>query len=73
MEIKLELENSDIDCFFEPDFRVQSNTSDETQVSWRLSNDKSQGNVAFLFPELSTESTLCAIGPGWDDVRLLCR
>jgi hypothetical protein len=68
MEIKLELENSDIDCFFEPDFRVQSNTSDETQVSWRLSNDKSQGNVAFLFPELSTEVTIYPITPGRNDV-----
>ena len=68
MEIKLELENSDIDCFFEPDFRVQSNTSDETQVSWRLSNDKSQGNVAFLFPELSDEGTIYTITPGRDDV-----
>jgi len=68
MEIKLELENSDIDCFFEPDFRVQQNTSDETQISWRLSNDRSQVNVAFLFPELSTESTIYTIAPGRNDV-----
>ena len=68
MEIKLELENSDIDCVFEPDFRVQSNTSDETKISWRLPNSRSQIDVAFLFPELSDESTLCAIGPDGDDV-----
>ena len=68
MEIKLELENSDIDCVFEPEFRVQSNTSDETKISWRLSDDKSQRNVAVLFPEFSTESTIYPITPGRDDV-----
>ena len=68
MEIKFELENSDIDCVFEPDFRVQSNTSDETKISWRLSNDKSQRNVAVLFPEFSTESTIYPITPDGSDV-----
>ena len=68
MEIKFELEDSDIECVFAPDFRVQSNTSSETQVSWRLSNDKSQIDVAFLFPELSDESTIYPIGPDGDDV-----
>ena len=58
MEIKFELEDSDLDCVFEPEFRVQSNTSDETKISWRLSNDKSQRNVAVLFPEFSTEVSL---------------
>ena len=68
MEIKLELEDSDLDCVFTPDFRVQSNTSDETQISWRLPNGKSQIDVAVLFPELSDESTRYPIGPDGDDV-----
>ena len=68
MEIKFELEDSDIECVFAPDFRVQSNTSSETQVSWRLSNDKSQRNVAVLFPELSDEGTVYPITPDGSDV-----
>ena len=68
MEIKLELEDSDLDCVFTPDFRVQSNTSDETKISWRLSNDKSQRNVAVLFPELSDEGTIYPITPDGSDV-----
>ena len=68
MEIKFELENSDIDCVFTPDFRMQSNTTDETKISWRLSNDKSQRNVAVLFPELSDEGTVYPITPDGSDV-----
>ena len=68
MEIKFELENSDIDCVFTPDFRVQANTTDETKISWRLSNDKSQRNVAVLFPELSDEGTVNPITPDGSDV-----
>ena len=67
MEIKFELEDSDIECVFTPDFRMPY-TSGENQVSWRLSNDRSQVNVAVLFPEFSTESTIYPITPGWDDV-----
>jgi hypothetical protein len=67
MEIKFELEDSDIECVFTPDFRMP-NTSGENQVSWRLSNDRSQVNVAVLFPELSTESTIYTIASGWNDV-----
>jgi hypothetical protein len=67
MEIKFELEDSDLDCVFEPDFRMP-NSSDETQVSWRLSNDKSPGNVAVLFPEFSDESTIYTIAPDGDDL-----
>ena len=68
MEIIFELEDSDLDCVFTPDFRVQQNTSDDTQISWRLSNGKSQGNVAILFPEFSDESTLYTITPDEPDV-----
>ena len=68
MEIKFELEASDLDCVFTPDFRVQSNTSDETQVSWRLPNGGSQISLAFLFPELSDEGPIYTIGSGRNDV-----
>ena len=68
MEIIFELEDSDLEYSFEPDFRVQSNFSDETKVSWRLSNDKSPGNVAVLFPEFSTKGPIYTITPNGDDV-----
>lgn len=68
MEIKFELEDSSLDCVFEPDFRVQANTSDETQISWRLPDNKSQGNVAVLFPEFSDEGTIYTITPDGEDV-----
>ena len=68
MEIIFELEDSDLDCVFTPDFRVQANTSDEAQVSWRLPNSKSQGNVAILFPEFSDQSTIYTIAPDGEDV-----
>ena len=68
MEIKLELENSDIDCVFTPDFRVQANTSDETKISWRLPDNTSQGNVAVLFSEFSTEGPIYTFTPDVDDV-----
>ena len=45
MEIKFELENSDIECVFTPDFRVSANYTDQTKVSWRLPNRKSSLNV----------------------------
>ena len=68
MEIIFELEDSDLEYSFEPNFRVQANSSDETQVSWRLSNDRSQVNVAVLFPEFSTKGTIYTIAPDGDDV-----
>ena len=58
MEITFELENSDIVVDFEPDFRVQTNTTDQTAVSWRLSGRGSTLNVGILCPELSDESPI---------------
>ena len=68
MEIIFELEDYDLDCVFTPDFRMQTNTSDETQVSWGLPNSKSQGNVVLLFPEFSDQSTVYPITPDGTDV-----
>ena len=67
MEIKFELEDSDLDCVFTPDFGMP-NTSDATQISWRLSNDKPQRNVAVLFSEFSDQSSIYTITPDVDDV-----
>ena len=67
MGIKFETEDG-IVCDFTPDFRMQTNTSDETQVSWGLPNSKSQGNVVVLFPEFSDESTIYTIAPDGTDV-----
>ena len=66
MEIEFETEDGLI-CDFTPDFRMP-NSSDETKVSWRLSNGKSQGNVAVLFPEFSTKGPIYTITPNGDDV-----
>tara|TARA_R110002020_G_scaffold10276_4_gene39586 strand:- start:2667 stop:2870 length:204 start_codon:yes stop_codon:yes gene_type:complete len=67
MQIELELDNGFI-CEFTPDFRVQTNTTDQTNLSWRLPNGKSEGNVAVLFPEFSDESTIYTITPDGEDV-----
>ena len=67
IEIELELE-SGLVVDFVPDFRMQTNTSDETQVSWGLPNSKSQGNVVLLFPEFSDQSTVYPITPDGTDV-----
>ena len=55
MEIKFELENSDIECVFTPDFRVSANHTDETQISWRLSDNRSEIDVGVLFSGLPAE------------------
>ena len=62
MEIKFELENSDIECVFTPDFRMQQNTADHSALQWRLPSTGTPINVGVLceeFPtEISTDSTI---------------
>jgi hypothetical protein len=70
MEIELELDNGFI-CDFEPDFRVQTNTTDQTKVSWRLSGSNVAVNVGILCSELPTESTPDPPVFSRSDVRLL--
>jgi hypothetical protein len=67
MEIELTLESGSV-CYFTPDFRVQTNTSDQTKVSWRLSNRKFTPNMGVLPPELSDEITIYPTPPGGSDV-----
>ena len=70
MEIEIELDNGFI-CDFEPDFRVQTNTTDQAKVSWRLSGRNVTVNVGILCPELPTKSTTDSTIFGRTDVRLL--
>ena len=58
MEIKFELENSDIECDFVPDFVVSTNYTDETKVSWRLSGSRDAWDVGILRDEFQAESTI---------------
>jgi len=55
MEIKFELENSDIECVFTPDFRMQQNTADHSALQWRLPSTGTPINVGVLCEEFSTE------------------
>ena len=71
MEIKFELENSDIEYMFTPDFRVSTNYTDETKVSWRLPSSRDALNVGVLCEEFSTESPADTTVFSWPDVRLL--
>ena len=68
MEIKFELENSDIECDFVPDFRVSANYTDQTKVSWRLPGTGTPINVGVLCDELQDESTIYSSVPGRTDV-----
>ena len=68
MEIKFELENSDIECVFTPDFRVQKNTSDQTQVSWRLSSSRDAWDMGILCREFPEEKPVHPPVPGGSDV-----
>ena len=58
MEIKFELEDSDIVVDFIPDFRMSTNYTDQTKVSWRLSGSRDAWDVGILRDEFQAESTI---------------
>ena len=58
MEIKFVLEDSNIECDFLPDFVVSANHTDETAVSWRLSDNRSEIDVGVLFPGIQVENSI---------------
>jgi len=62
VQIELTLDNG-IVVDFTPDFRVQTNTGDHTEVSWRLCNGKSKANVGLLFSGISDEIPLRSSRP----------
>ena len=57
-KIKFELEGSDIECDFTPDFGLSTNYTDEAQVSWRLPGKGTPINVGVLCDELQDEITI---------------
>ena len=60
MEIKFELENCDDEYIFTPDFIVSANYTDETKVSWRLSDNRAEIDVGVLFPGVQVEDSIHA-------------
>ena len=63
MEIKFELENCDDEYIFTPDFIVSANYTDETKVSWRLSDNRAEIDVGVLFPGVSKEDSIPSSRP----------
>ena len=57
-EIIFELEDSDIECVFTPDFRLSTNYTDEAKVSWRLPGTGTPINVGVLCDELQDEGPI---------------
>jgi hypothetical protein len=68
MEIKFELEDSDIECDFVPDFRMSKNYTDETKISWRLSDKRSSNYVGNVFPSIQTEKSILQSRSSGDDL-----
>ena len=60
MEFKFELEDSDTEYIFTPDFRVSANYADKDKVSWRLSDNRSEIDVGVLFPGVQVEDSIHA-------------
>ncbi len=57
-KIKFELEDSDIECDFIPDFGLSINYTDEAKVSWRLPGTGTPINVGVLCDELQDEGSV---------------
>ena len=48
MEIKFELEDSDLECVFEPEFDININCCDIERVQWSFQNGNHSGVVASM-------------------------
>ena len=57
VEIELELE-SGVVCDFVPDFRMQQNTADHSDLLWRLPSTGTPINVGVLCDELQDEGPI---------------
>ena len=68
MEIKFELENCDDEYIFTPDFIVSANHTDETKISWRLSDKRSEIDVGVLFPSVSKGVPIPSSRPDREDL-----
>ena len=49
MEIKFELEDSDLDCVFEPEFDININCCDIERVAWKFQDGTHTRTMASLF------------------------
>ena len=70
MEIELTLDSGFV-CDFTPDFRMQKNTTDQTNLSWRLPSRDASLDVGVLRSELQVEGPTDSTIFGRTDVRLL--
>jgi hypothetical protein len=68
MEIKFELENCDTEYIFTPDFVVSANHTDETKISWRLSDNRSAEHVGVLFPGVQAKNSIHPPGSDRDNL-----
>ena len=68
MEIKFELENNDTEYIFTTDFRVSANYTDETKVSWRLSDNHSEIDVGILFSGFPAEVPIPSPRRDWENL-----
>ena len=60
MEIKFELEDSDLECVFEPDFDIPINCCDIERVTWNFQDGTHTRTMASLFsstPEYEHSAT----------------
>ena len=68
MEITFELEDSDTEYIFTPDFRVSTNYADKDKVSWRLSDNRSEIDVGVLFPGVPVKNPIHPPGSDRDNL-----
>ena len=67
MEIELTLDSGFV-CDFTPDFRMQKNTTDQTNLSWRLPGRDASLDVDVLRSELQVEGPIYTPIPSGTDV-----
>ena len=73
MKILFELENSDLDIEFTPDFRMPGNYSDTTKVQWELSDCTDTKHLDDVLIEFSPEESLYESNVSLENLRLLRR
>ena len=73
MEIHFELEDSDIDVEFKPDFRMPGNYSDTTKVQWELSDSPDKDSLDGVLIQFPSEEPLYESSVSVENLRLLYR
>jgi len=72
MEIIFELENSDIDVEFKPDWVSTENHGDHTKVQWKLQDTPDTKHLDDVQLEFSSESPIFKSNVSVGNMRLLC-